>query len=126
MKKLAKFRRALWILYDQVPRSQATYQNKLGQSQSAAGGEESGAKVFSGADKRTITQLIKRLKDEGFLERTRGGGTRLSTPVTTTEQVAKRHHCYSNPMTAIGHHVSDSFIEPPCSVFRWHRLTTQV
>ena len=58
-----------------------------------------------------MTQLVNRLKEEGFLIPVKGGRTKLSKPVKTIEQITKKQTCYSNPMTSISHHVSSAFLD---------------
>lgn len=60
-----------------------------------------------GIDSRVAAQLIRRLKEEGFL--TRG---RTPWPVKTAVQVATRHRVYGDPFTSVRNKVGYLEVHP--------------
>ena len=97
MRELARFRRALWMLYDDndpTPCTQNSLAEKL--SQSVPWVWESYTNSTLGVDSRVAAQLTRRLKEEGFLTR-----SRIPWPVNTAAQVATRHRVYGDPFTSV-------------------------
>ena len=99
MRELARFRRALWMLYDgndndPTPYTQDTLAEKL--SLSVRWLRVASANIILGVDNRVAAQLTRRLKDEGYL--TRG---RIPRPVKTAAQVSTRQRVYGDPFTSV-------------------------
>ena len=79
---------------DPTPCTQNSLAEKL--SQSIPWDRESSANIILGVDSRVAAKLIKRLKEEGFLTR-----SRIPLPVKTAAQVATRHRVYGDPFTSV-------------------------
>ena len=116
LRRLAQFRRALFILYEKEPHSQNAFMKLLGRS--------AGDVIFSLSnsiidfDARAMRELVRRLKNEGFLTTSTGGNLTL---VKTAEQEDIKHRGYSNPMTYIDNHVSNSLVYSSWSGGVMHR-----
>ena len=99
MRELARFRRALWMLYDgddndSAPCTQNSLAEKLSLSVLWVWG--SNANITLGVDHKVGAQLTRRLKEEGYL--TRG---RIPRPVKTAAQVSTRQRVYGDPFTSV-------------------------
>ena len=106
MGKLACFRRTLWIMFDRdetdsAHYTQRSFAQKLGQSTPEI--RDIGAKKVAGCDRKTTAKLITRLKDEGFLTR-----TKFPSPIRNPERIQDRIRIYGDPFTSIGIHVGGS------------------
>ena len=104
MRELARFRRALWMLYDgddndPTPWTQSSLAEKLSLSVRCVWGLS--ANITLDVDNRIAAQLTRRLKEEGYL--TRG---RIPRPVKTAAQVATRQRVYGDPFTSVRNKVS--------------------
>ena len=121
LKRLAQFRRALFVLYEEKPRSQSALMKILGESirQSVLGASHQSTEF----DARAMRELVRRLKNEGFLRRNAGTALQL---VETAEQKSILRRGYFDPMTYIGHEVSPlqvfDYPSADCVSMRWRSL----
>ena len=103
MKQLARFRRALWVIYDRdeddsARYTQKSFAEKLGQSNQ--GERYPLTKNVVGYDTKIAAFLIARLKREHFLTQ-----AKFPSPVKTNERVQDRIRIYGDPYTSIAMHV---------------------
>ncbi|KAL8820197.1 MAG: hypothetical protein Q9223_001524 [Gallowayella weberi] len=100
LKDLARTRRSLWMLFGQEPpSSQSGLKRRLGKLHSSVTCRLLHVDTVAGLqDGNAAAQLVRRLKEEGFLQPVRG--TKLVRSISPT-QAGKRHQIYGNPMTLI-------------------------
>ena len=86
---------------DSARYTQRSFAQKLGQCILETRGNH--ANKVAGSDTKTAAKLIARLKDEGFLTR-----TKFPSAVRNPERVQDRIRIYGDPFTSIGIHVGGS------------------
>lgn len=104
LRRLARFRRALWILYNEGTGSlsQSAFAKLLRRS-SLGSLDWKQAELSTDYDGKATAQIVQQMKDEGYLVRS----TRSKlVPVDSAEQLEIMRNDYCNPMTMIKSHVS--------------------